>query len=148
MSISNLFNENSYDLFCNNFNCTNLDCTNLFVNSNMLSEESAASINVGTLTASALRGGIVFSVPPAPTVLTSDTAANIVASINNPQVGQIFKCLVGNYAVIAGRTLSITTGLGVSFPNGTIPLIDIQESRVFYIQITDVTPGSENVVIY
>lgn len=108
-----------------------------------------------TATATAVQWvyGIIESTPTGTFNLTTPTAAQIVSYIPSASVGMTFNTTINNVAN-ASRTITIVNGTGVSrFGNITIQLVDANpiSGRYFmtiYSIITNVTPGSETVVMY
>ncbi len=116
-----------------------------------------ASINpagTSTLTAAQLLTGIIVVQPSVANTSTFDTAANIVAAINNNTAGAV----VGDYICVlivngAGSALTITlaAGTGGSFDTNQAAgsrVITQNSSKYCFIRLTNVTPGAEAYVIY
>ncbi|SRR6266849_1813031 len=86
--------------------------------------------------------------------MTLDSAANMVATVNNissgAQVGDYISCLVINSTGSgAGGTITIVNGSGGTFDaNQTAPVIAVGTSRYLFIRLTNVTPGSEAYVLF
>lgn len=104
-----------------------------------------------TLTAANILTGICTINPSTGNTTTLDTAANMVAALNNSSagavVGDIFDVLIINSS--AANAITVAAGSGGTFDtnnaNRTIP---ISTSKEFLIRLTNVTPGSEAYTIY
>ena len=79
--------------------------------------------------------------------LTTDTAANIVAAMNNPVVGSSFELHIQNTATGGGQKIVVAVGTGVTAENLSGSSADIPEnfSRNYLVIATNVSGGSEAV---
>src|SRR5512143_393587 len=78
-------------------------------------EVTALADAPATLTAKQLLGGLFTITPGAGRALTVDTAANIIAKLDNPQVGAYFDFTV---VCLAAFAATITTADGVTLVGG------------------------------
>jgi len=106
-------------------------------------EEVALADANATLSADDLiNKGIFVIEPTSARTLTTDTAANIVAAIDNCQAGMSFDFAL---IVLAAYDVSVSGGTGVTVKgSGTVN----NASGIFKAVITDCTSGSEAVTIY
>ncbi|HLX52501.1 MAG TPA: hypothetical protein VKR58_01075 [Aquella sp.] len=178
MSLANLLVPNSYDLFSdslitdtlittsltttnittNNLTANNITTTNLTTsNSQIISHSLIAHLDsTGVVTASMMQGGVVVSNPGGISMTaTFDSAANVVASFSNPQVGDTITYLHNNIDPSGGGVNFAGPGAGVDVTNlnafiGQGNSITTNNASVvrFYIQLTNVTVGSEAYLIY
>lgn len=114
---------------------TSVDATSVTSTGKVLgaiSDTAIATVGNGTLTAAALVGGIVTrSGPTAAYTDTTDTAANIIAALANPEVGASFEINIKNtvafaqtIAAGAGVTLAGTTDVAASSVRKYVLTID------------------------
>ncbi len=98
--------------------------------------------------ASEMLNGIILRDPNgAPRSDTTDTAANIVASVHDAVVGSSYEFTVFNTAD-ANESVTLLAGTDVTLdPNGVF-VMDENESRTFKVVFTNVTPASEAVTVY
>lgn len=86
--------------------------------------------------------------------MTLDTAANIVAAVNQittgAQIGDMIGCLIINSTGSgAGGIITVVNGTGGSFDaNQTAPTVAVGTSRWLIVRLTNVTLGSEAYVLY
>jgi hypothetical protein len=88
-----------------------------------------------TLTAAQLRGGLFTITPTTPRILTTDTAANIVAAIPNTADGVSFEFTVVN---LAGFDVTFAGGTGVTINGKTIVANGSATFRVVRLSATTV----------
>lgn len=106
-----------------------------------------------TATAAQWVFGIIESTPTGNFNLTTPTAAQIVAYIPSASVGMTFTTIINNVATLA-RTVTIVNGTGVTrFGNIVMQIVDANPitGRYFmtiYSRITNVTPGTEAIVMH
>jgi len=106
-------------------------------------EEVSLADADATLSADDLINKGIFTITPsADRTLTTDTAANIVAAIDNCQAGMSFDFVL---IVIGAYNVSISGGTGVS-TTGNMTVNNA--SGLFKAVVTDCTSGSEAVTIY
>lgn len=113
---------------------------------------SLTSGSAFALDAGQILTGIITLKPTASVNLTFDTAAQIVAGVNQissgAEVGDVIEFTVINGAS-ATFTLTPVAGGGITFdPNQANTTILAASSRYFMLRITNVTPGSEAAVLY
>jgi len=106
-------------------------------------EEVALDDADATLTADQLINKGIFKITPtANRELTTDTAANIVAAIDNCQAGMSFDFVL---IVLDAFNVTVKGGTGVTVTgNGTVN----NASGIFKAVITDCTSGGEAVTVY
>ena len=106
-------------------------------------EEVALDDADATLTADQLINKGIFKITPtANRELTTDTAANIVAAIDNCQAGMSFDFVL---IVLDAFDVTVKGGTGVTVTgNGTVN----NASGIFKAVIADCTSGSEAVTVY
>ncbi|MGD0109855.1 MAG: hypothetical protein ABSC06_38415, partial [Rhodopila sp.] len=94
-----------------------------------------------------LGGAINVSGPGAAWTMNTDTAANIVAALQNPKIFAAIPLLVINSSVYA---LAIGAGSGVTFTgNGSGGFaLPAQSQRMLMIDIVSPVLGSEAVTVY
>lgn len=104
-----------------------------------------------TLTAANMLTGICTINPSTANTTTFDTAANIVAAVNNSSAGAVIGDIV-DFLVINGNgtnAITVAAGSGGSFDtNQANRSIPINTSKEFLIRLTNVTAGSEAYIIY
>lgn len=106
-----------------------------------------------TVTAANLLTSVITYSPSAACTATFDTAANIVAAVNNNAVSS--GAVVGDYVsclIINGNgtnAITLAAGTGGSFDtNQANRAIAVNTSKWVLIRLTNVTPGSEAYTIY
>ena len=106
-------------------------------------EEVALEDANATLTADQLINKGIFKITPtANRTLTTDTAANIVAAIDNCQAGMSFDFVL---IVLAGFDVTVSGGTGVTVVgDNTVN----NESAIFKAVITSCASGGEAVTVY
>ena len=104
-----------------------------------------------TLTAANMLTGICTINPSTGNTTTFDTAANIVAAVNNTSAGAVVGDIV-DFLVINGNgtnAITVAAGAGGTFDtNQANRSIPINTSKEFLIRLTNVTPGAEAYIIY
>jgi hypothetical protein len=97
--------------------------------------------------------GVITIKPTASINLAFDTAAMIVAGVNavtsGAVVGDYVTCLIINGAASgSGFNLTPVVSTGVTFDTNNAGIIAPSTSRYVLMRLTNVTPGSEAVVVY
>jgi hypothetical protein len=100
----------------------------------------SAQSTAGALTTGQLINNILPSAPTAAIVLTTPTAAAIVAADGNASVGRGFKFTIVNTSVTTGATVTLGAGTGVSILGSAV--VAITASASFYASYTNVTTGT------
>lgn len=99
-----------------------------------------------TISAAEMLGGLFLRDPNGgDRTDTTDTAANIVGAMDNPQVGDSFELFIRNDAD-AAETITVAGGTGVT-TSGTMTIAQNNGKR-FLIVLTNVTAASEAATIY
>lgn len=106
-----------------------------------------------TLTAANLLTGFIVQAPSAGNTSTLDTAANIVAAVNNISagavVGDVIQVYLGNGS--AANSITVAAGSGGGFDANqpsAARTIGTNSSRFIFIRLTNVTGGSEAYTVY
>lgn len=102
------------------------------------------------ITAAGLLTGVVVGDPEGNANWTLDTAANIVAAIDNPIVGMIFRVLFISLATVAsGETITILAGSGIDLYGQTVTLTEgTNENIEIVFRIYAIGAGSEAIAAY
>ncbi len=110
----------------------------------MMAVKSATALAdaAATLTAAELIAGLFTITPTTARQLTTDTAANLVASMSGCQVGSWFDFTV---VVEAAQTVTLAAGAGVTLAGAATASSASMSYRAVF---TDTTVGSEAVTIY
>lgn len=99
-----------------------------------------------TISASELLGGLILRDPSGGARTdTTDTAANIVAAMDDPAVGDSLEIVIRNDAD-AAETITIAGGSGVT-TSGTMTIAQ-NNSKIFKLRIDNVTASSEAATLY
>lgn len=119
---------------------------------------SATSATAFTLSAASLGTGICVlnsSASGSAVTATLDTAANIVAYVNNNSsgavIGDYISALIVNGSTTSGNTITLAAGSGGGFDTnqGTASRqILLNSSKYIFVRLTNVTSGSEAYVVY
>ena len=110
-----------------------------------ISVASVVTAGAETYTAAQMKGGLISRDPAgADRIDTTDTAANIVASIHDAIVGSSYEFTVINVSD-ALESITVQSGVGVTMDD-----VDIlqNESRTFLLVVSNIGGGTEAVVIY
>lgn len=104
----------------------------------------ATQSTTATLTAAQLLGGFINSAPAGAITLTLPSAANMVAGVSGPAVGDAFMCVVEN---TAGAANSITLAAGGATLRGGTTVAQ-NKAALLFILLTNVTAGAEAYTVY
>ena len=93
------------------------------------------TVGAGTLTAASLVGGVIARTGPTGAFSdTTDTAANIIAAVKNPNVGQSFEVTIKNGTAFAE---TLVAGTGVTLPATVV--IPANAAATYLVTITSAT---------
>jgi hypothetical protein len=128
-----------------------LNVNELVINDYVMKDTAAKTVGGAiVLLATNLLNGLIDSDPAGNVNWTLDTAANIVAAINNPEVGYTFECLLHNDATPgSGEIVTIVTAAGVTLHGSTDTLTEgTNNTGKLVIRLTNVTAGTEAVDVF
>lgn len=145
--------SNTGDVTVTQLNGTAISIGSSFLMNIMMNRPVTTINSTNTATAAEWVFGIIESTPTGNFNLTTPTAAQIVSYIPSASVGMTFATTINNVTTSA-RSITVVNGTGVSrFGNIVIQIVDANPitGRYFmtiYSRITNVTSGSEAVVMY
>lgn len=130
MSLSNLVIDNNYNLYANS----------------LIEHETVSTLDTASvITAAMILGGVLLSNPGAPLTQTFDSAANIVAAVSSPAVGQVLKYLHVNKSANA---ITLAAGSGSAITGLATATLSANTSRYIFVRLTNVSSGTEAAIIY
>lgn len=104
-----------------------------------------------TVTAAMLLIGILVSNGASGVTATLDTAANIIAAVNNSTSGATIGDIIALEILANTSAVTIAAGTGGTFDANIVAgakVIAINSAGTVFVRLTNVTPGAEAYVIY